>query len=154
MHNWIFLMNALTTEQEGDGFYIAQFKNSDLAIFSYYVESNKEVFIIDPTFDTSIYTICWKKEKLHWNLFSWLTIMLIILLAILSSRFLFLWENMQRELSMGLNWHKKKMEKVWILGIFLWSLIILLDILSKVHAFNFMMPKRNQSAYSPEIQCF
>ena len=56
-------MNTLTTKQEGDGFYIAQFKNSDLAIFSYYVESNKEVFIIDPTFDTSIYTQMLEKRE-------------------------------------------------------------------------------------------
>ena len=48
-------MNSLITEQQGDGFYIAQFKNSDLAIHSYYVESNKEALIIDPTFDISIY---------------------------------------------------------------------------------------------------
>lgn len=48
-------MNSLTTEQQGDGFYIAQFKNSDLAIFSYYVESNNEAFVIDPTYDTTVY---------------------------------------------------------------------------------------------------
>ena len=30
-------MSVLTTEQEGNGFYIAQFKTADLAIFSYYI---------------------------------------------------------------------------------------------------------------------
>lgn len=30
-------MNSLVSEYEGAGFYVAQFKNSDLAIFSYYI---------------------------------------------------------------------------------------------------------------------
>ena len=47
---------ALVTEQEGDGFYVAQFKTSELAIFSYYVESNKESFLIDPVFDVTTYS--------------------------------------------------------------------------------------------------
>lgn len=44
-------MNTVVTEQEGPGFYLAQVKNSDLAIFSYYIESEKESVIIDPVFD-------------------------------------------------------------------------------------------------------
>lgn len=49
------IQTTLTTEHEGNGFYIAQYKTSDLAIFSYYVESNKSAFIIDPTFDIQVY---------------------------------------------------------------------------------------------------
>lgn len=48
-------MNTVVTEQEGKGFYIAQLKNSDLSNFSYYVESEKEAYIIDPIFDTRSY---------------------------------------------------------------------------------------------------
>lgn len=55
-------MNKLTAEQEGNEFYVAQFKNPDLAIFSYYVESKKEAFIIDPTYDTQIYHETLKKR--------------------------------------------------------------------------------------------
>ena len=43
------------TEQEGDGYYIAQFKTKELAIFTYYLESNKEAVIIDPIFNTKGY---------------------------------------------------------------------------------------------------
>lgn len=49
------IQTTITTEQEGNGFYIAQFKTAHLAIFSYYVESDKSAFIIDPTFDTRVY---------------------------------------------------------------------------------------------------
>ena len=49
------IQTTITTEQEGNGFYIAQFKTADLAIFSYYVESDKLAYIIDPTFDTKVY---------------------------------------------------------------------------------------------------
>lgn len=49
-------MGVITTEQEGDGYYVAQFKNNDLAIFSYYVEAaDKSAYIIDPTFDTHVF---------------------------------------------------------------------------------------------------
>lgn len=44
--------NSIVTEQ---GYYVAQIKTADLAIFSYYVESNKEAILIDPTLDTSLY---------------------------------------------------------------------------------------------------
>ena len=47
---------TLTTEQSGPGFYIAQFKTSELSIFSYYVESEKECFLIDPVIDVQTYT--------------------------------------------------------------------------------------------------
>ena len=49
-------MGVLTTEQEANGVYVAQFKTADLAIFSYYVEAeDKSAYIIDPTFDTKVY---------------------------------------------------------------------------------------------------
>jgi hydroxyacylglutathione hydrolase len=46
---------TLVTEQSGEGFYIAQFKTSELAIFSFYVESNKECLLLDPVFDVRTY---------------------------------------------------------------------------------------------------
>lgn len=46
---------AVTTEQEGKGFYVAQFKTVELAIFSYYIESAGQVILIDPTFDVTVY---------------------------------------------------------------------------------------------------
>jgi glyoxylase-like metal-dependent hydrolase (beta-lactamase superfamily II) len=46
---------TITTEQEGNGFYLAQFKTPELAIYTYYLESNKEAIIIDPTYDTQIF---------------------------------------------------------------------------------------------------
>ena len=48
-------MNTVVSEYEVAGFYIAQFKNSDLSNFSYYVESKKEVYLIDPVYDTRSY---------------------------------------------------------------------------------------------------
>ena len=47
--------NILLDEYEGEGFYLAQFKAPSLAIFSYYIESKKQVLLIDPTFDISEY---------------------------------------------------------------------------------------------------
>lgn len=49
------MSTTIVTEQEGDGFYIAQFKTSSLAIFSYYIESKNSVYLIDPTIDTKPY---------------------------------------------------------------------------------------------------
>jgi hypothetical protein len=46
---------GIVTEQEEKGVYVAQFKVYDLAIFTYYVESNKECYLIDPTFDYIIF---------------------------------------------------------------------------------------------------
>ena len=46
---------TLTTEQSGEGFYVGQFKTSELAIFSYYIESQKECILIDPVFDVETY---------------------------------------------------------------------------------------------------
>jgi|JI10StandDraft_1071094.scaffolds.fasta_scaffold552120_2 hydroxyacylglutathione hydrolase len=48
-------MNTITLEQEGKGFYLAQTKNSDLAIYSYYLESDKQAWIIDPLYDIKIF---------------------------------------------------------------------------------------------------
>lgn len=56
---------VLVTEQTGDGFYLAQFKTSELAIFSYYVESNKECFLIDPVFDIKTYAEFITKRQSH-----------------------------------------------------------------------------------------
>jgi glyoxylase-like metal-dependent hydrolase (beta-lactamase superfamily II) len=47
--------SSIVSEFSGSGFYIAQFKTNELAIFSYYVESEGLVTLIDPTFDTNIY---------------------------------------------------------------------------------------------------
>jgi hydroxyacylglutathione hydrolase len=56
---------TLVTEQTGDGFYVAQFKTSELAIFSYYVESNKESLLLDPVFDVKTYTEFITKRHSH-----------------------------------------------------------------------------------------
>jgi glyoxylase-like metal-dependent hydrolase (beta-lactamase superfamily II) len=45
----------LSTEQSGEGYYIAQYKTSELAVFSYYVESKGEAVLIDPILDTTVY---------------------------------------------------------------------------------------------------
>lgn len=55
----------VVTEQEGPGFYLAQFKTSELAIFTYYVESDKEAVIIDPTFNTRGYHQFITKRNSH-----------------------------------------------------------------------------------------
>ena len=47
---------SVVTEQTGEGFYVAQFKTNELAIFSYYVESNKQALLIDPLYDVKTYT--------------------------------------------------------------------------------------------------
>jgi hydroxyacylglutathione hydrolase len=46
---------ALVTEQAGEGFNVFQFKTTELAIYSYYIESNKECVLIDPVFDVETY---------------------------------------------------------------------------------------------------
>jgi hydroxyacylglutathione hydrolase len=48
-------MNQVVTEQTGEGFYVAQFKTTQLAIFSYYIESQHECLLIDPVFDIDLY---------------------------------------------------------------------------------------------------
>lgn len=53
---------SIVTEQEEKGVYIAQFKTHDLAIFTYYVESQKECYIIDPTFDCVVFKDFIKKR--------------------------------------------------------------------------------------------
>lgn len=52
-----------TTEQEGDHFYIAQFTTPELAVYSYYLESNKEAVIIDPVFHIQAYTEFLQKRE-------------------------------------------------------------------------------------------
>ncbi len=49
------IKSTIVTEQEGNGFYVAQFKTADLAIFSYYIESAAEAVLIDPTVDGTVY---------------------------------------------------------------------------------------------------
>jgi glyoxylase-like metal-dependent hydrolase (beta-lactamase superfamily II) len=56
---------SLVSEQSGDGFYVAQFKTSELAIFSYYVESNKEGLLLDPVFDVKVYNDFIAKRHSH-----------------------------------------------------------------------------------------
>lgn len=46
---------TLATEQTGEGFFVAQFKTSELSIFSYYLESQHECLLIDPVFDVDTY---------------------------------------------------------------------------------------------------
>lgn len=41
---------TLFHEYEGPGFYLAQFKTPELAIFSYYLESEGQAYLIDPTY--------------------------------------------------------------------------------------------------------
>ena len=48
--------NSLVSELAGDDYYVAQFKTTELAIFSYYIESNKECLIIDPLFNHKSYS--------------------------------------------------------------------------------------------------
>lgn len=49
------IKSSIVTQQEGNGFYLAQFKTADLAIFSYYIESAGESILIDPTVDGAVY---------------------------------------------------------------------------------------------------
>lgn len=52
------MSNSKTTvfhEWEGKGFYLAQFKTPELAIFSYYLESDGQALLIDPTYDSYAY---------------------------------------------------------------------------------------------------
>lgn len=58
-----YLMNEIVTEQTGEGFYVVQFKTHHLAIFSYYIESQGEVILIDPVFDIDIYESFMEKRK-------------------------------------------------------------------------------------------
>jgi hypothetical protein len=45
----------IVSEQQEAGVYIAQFKTNMLAVFTYYVESDGEAYIIDPTYDYLVY---------------------------------------------------------------------------------------------------
>ena len=45
----------LVSELQEKGVYVAQFKTKMLAVFTYYVESNGEAYIIDPTYDYMAY---------------------------------------------------------------------------------------------------
>lgn len=42
---------TIVDQFEGAGFYVAQFKTQELAIFSYYVESKGKAILIDPPID-------------------------------------------------------------------------------------------------------
>lgn len=47
--------NAIKSSYEGNGFYVEQLLAGCLAIYSYYIESGDECFLIDPLFDTAQY---------------------------------------------------------------------------------------------------
>lgn len=53
---------AVSSEWDGAGFHISQFKTSELAIFSYYVESEGQAVLIDPTYDVNVYQDLIKKR--------------------------------------------------------------------------------------------
>ena len=46
---------SLSTEQTGNGFYIAQFKTAELSVYSYFFESQGKAILIDPTLDTLVF---------------------------------------------------------------------------------------------------
>ena len=45
----------IVSEQTEKGVYIVQFKTKMLAVFTYYVESQKQAYLIDPTYDYLVY---------------------------------------------------------------------------------------------------
>lgn len=45
----------IVSEQNEDGVYLVQFKTKMLAVFTYYVESDGEAYIVDPTYDYLAY---------------------------------------------------------------------------------------------------
>ena len=47
--------NMIVSEEQTHDFYVAQFKTTELAIFSYYVESGKDCLLIDPPFNVKPY---------------------------------------------------------------------------------------------------
>ncbi len=47
--------NAIKSNYEGPGFYVEQLFTGCLAIYSYYIESGNECFLVDPLFDISEY---------------------------------------------------------------------------------------------------
>jgi glyoxylase-like metal-dependent hydrolase (beta-lactamase superfamily II) len=47
--------NALKSTYEGPGFYIEQLFTGCLAIYSYYIESGNDCFLVDPLLDTHLY---------------------------------------------------------------------------------------------------
>lgn len=55
--------SSIVSEWDGAGFHISQFKTSELAIFSYYVESEGKAALIDPTYDIHIYQSLLKKRN-------------------------------------------------------------------------------------------
>jgi hydroxyacylglutathione hydrolase len=55
--------NLFKSSYEGEGFYVEQMLVGCLAIYSYYVESNGEAFIIDPQNDISKYNEIMKDRK-------------------------------------------------------------------------------------------
>ena len=46
---------AVLSEQQGEGFFLAQFKTVDLSILTYYIESEGQAILIDPTLDTQAF---------------------------------------------------------------------------------------------------
>nr|BAK01936.1 predicted protein [Hordeum vulgare subsp. vulgare] len=54
---------TVVSEWDAAGFHVAQFKTNELAIFTYYVESDGQAAIIDPTFDINVYLDFLKKRS-------------------------------------------------------------------------------------------
>lgn len=46
---------AISSQLKGAGFQVKQFKTAELAIYSYFLESEGESLLIDPTLDTKAY---------------------------------------------------------------------------------------------------
>ena len=46
---------SVVSKQEGKCYYLTQFKTAELAVYTYYIESNGDALIIDPTYDTRIF---------------------------------------------------------------------------------------------------
>jgi hydroxyacylglutathione hydrolase len=53
---------SISTEWEGSGFHISQFKTNELSFFSYYVESEGKAALIDPIYDANVYQDLLKKR--------------------------------------------------------------------------------------------
>lgn len=47
--------NVIKSSYDGPGYYVEQMLTGCLAIYSYYIESGDECFLIDPLFDTAQY---------------------------------------------------------------------------------------------------
>lgn len=53
MSSQVLHKNQMKSNYSGPGFYIEQLHTGCLAIYSYYIESDNECFLVDPLFDIS-----------------------------------------------------------------------------------------------------